>query len=135
MPRLRVKPPFGRSRVSSMVAGILMSVWLLAAVTAAAKDKDNKPAAQPYALIYGTVWNAHDFPAPGVKVKICRAGEKKPRWELVSNRRGEFIQRVPAAPADYRVWAEVKGHKGPAAETTLHIEFDERRDIGLHLTE
>ena len=110
-----------------------MCVSLLLAFTAAAKD--TKPAAQPYALIYGTVWNAHDFPAPGVKVKICRAGDKKPRWELLTNRRGEFIQRVPAESADYRVWAEVKGRKAPAAEATVHVDYDERRDIGLHLTE
>ena len=43
---------------------------------------------------------------------------------------------------DYVVWADLKGYKahngrklqaGP--EVTVHIENDERADIGLHLTE
>lgn len=131
MPSSRVNPPCVRS--PGIAAGIMIAVWLLAVIAAAARD--SKPAVQPYALIYGTVWSAHDFPVPGVKVKICRVGEKKPRWELLTNERGEFIQRLPAKPADYLVWAEVKGHKGPAAQKTVHVDFDERQDIGLHLTE
>src|ERR1700692_191954 len=53
-----------------------------------------KPAA--YALIFGTVWGPDDRPLYGVEVKIRRAGEEKVRWEVHSNRLGEFEQRVPA---------------------------------------
>jgi hypothetical protein len=73
-------------------------------------------------------------------VKIRRADDKKPRWELISDHNGEFAQRVPAGKADYLVWADLKGHKssdnkqlGVGTEVTVHIEFDERADIGLHL--
>jgi hypothetical protein len=90
---------------------------------------------KPYALIFGTVWAPDQRPAPGIRVKIQRAGEKKPRWELTSDARGEFAQRVPPEPAEYLVWAERKGSKEPAAETKVHIEADERVDVGLHLTE
>ena len=95
---------------------------------------------EPYALIFGTVWDPEGHPLYGVKVKVRRADEKKARWEIYSNHTGEFAQRVPAGKADYMVWAEVKGYKTPSGrklkagpETTAHIENDERCDVGLHL--
>lgn len=97
------------------------------------------PAAQTkedYALIFGTVWGPDGRPVHGVKVKIRRADEKKSRWELISDRRGEFAQRVPTGKADYVVWADVKTPKGKEkTQFTVHIENNERTDIGLHLTE
>jgi hypothetical protein len=96
---------------------------------------------KPYALIFGTVWDPDKRPAYGIKVKIRREGDKKARWELTSDHRGEFAQRVPAGKQDYVVWAEVKGVKTAdgkpleAEEVKVHIENDERTDIGVHLTE
>ena len=94
----------------------------------------------PYALIFGTVWDPDGRPLYAVKVKIRRAGEKKVRWELYSNHTGEFAQRVPVGPGDYVVWADVKGYKLPDGkrlkagdEVKVHIDSDERSDIGLHL--
>src|SRR5262245_38897233 len=83
---------------------------LLLVLSAAALAAENKP--KPYALIFGTVWGPDNRPASGVKVKIGRASEKKSKWELVSDRRGEFAQRVPPGPLDYRVWAEPVRLKG-----------------------
>jgi hypothetical protein len=67
-------------------------------------------------------------------------GRKKARWELYSNHTGEFAQRLPVGKADYIVWADVKGYKlpsgkklKPGAEVPVHIDSDERSDIGLHL--
>jgi len=95
----------------------------------------------PYALIFGTVWDPDNHPVYGVTVKIRRAHDKKPRWQLTSNHVGEFAQRVPASKADYVVGANLKGvktkdgHPLPLAqEVTVHVEYDERVDIGLHLT-
>ena len=107
--------------------------WVAAAVLLLATAAPAQP--KPYALIFGTVWDAGGNPVYGVKVKIRKADEKKARWELYSDHRGEFAQRVPAGAADYVVWAEPKGHKGHVAETRVHVENDERVDIGLHLTE
>ena len=105
----------------------------------AAARESGKP--KPYALIFGTVWGPDNLPLYAVKVKIRRADEKKGRWELYSDHHGEFAQRVPAGKADYVVWAETKGYKLPSGkhlqggtEVTVHIENDERSDIGLHLT-
>ena len=114
-------------------------VLLVAGATAAAGNRDqaSEKAKAPYALIFGTVYGPDNRPVYGVHVKIRRAQEKKARWEQYSNHEGEFAQRVPAGSADYVVWADLKGKKGQAkpAETKVHVDNDERVDIGLHLTE
>jgi hypothetical protein len=95
---------------------------------------------QPYALIFGTVWGPDDHPLYGVKVKIRRADQKKAHWELYSDHHGEFAQRVPPGPADYLVWADLKGYKSDSGkelhqdeEVKVHVDKDERQDLGLHL--
>jgi hypothetical protein len=95
---------------------------------------------QPYALIFGTVWGPDNHPVYGVRVKIRRADQKKAHWELYSDHNGKFAQRVPAGPADYTVWADVKGYKSASGkelhqdgEVKVHVDNDEREDLGLHL--
>ena len=95
---------------------------------------------KPYALIFGTVWGPDDRPLYGVKIRIRRENEKKPRWEIYSDHHGEFAQRVPAAKADYVIWADLKGYKSSSGvqlhqdqEVTVHVEYDEKVDTGLHL--
>ena len=101
-------------------------------------EESRKP--KPYALIFGTVWDPDGHALYAVKIKIRRADEKKTRWEVESNHTGEFAQRVPVGPGEYVIWADVKGykladgrrlHSGPAVQ--VHIEKDERSDVGLHL--
>ena len=100
-------------------------------VTALGAKSPHKP--EPYALLAGTVWSPAGQPVPGVTVKIRRVDDTKARWEMITNSRGEFIQRLPAGTADYVVWVEQKGHKGPVVQRDLHFSGDERQDIGLHL--
>ena len=89
-----------------------------------------------YALLFGTVWSADSRPVGGVMVKIRRAEDKKARWTLVSDAHGEFAQRVPPGKQDYVVWTEIKSKKDvKVVETKVHVENDERVDLGLHLTE
>jgi hypothetical protein len=93
-----------------------------------------KPPVKDYALIYGTVWTAEDRPAFGIPVTIRRAGDKKAKWELVSDSRGEFAQRVPPGTQDYVIQADIKLPKGqPRPEVTVHIDDNERQDVSLHL--
>ena len=80
-------------------------------------------------------------PSMASRVKIRRVPDKKPKWEVYSDHSGEFAQRVPAGQADYVVSADLKGVKmtdgSPlhlAEEVPVHVEYDERVDIGLHLT-
>lgn len=88
-----------------------------------------------YALIYGTMWDADQHPAAGVPITIRRASGKKASWELVSDSRGEFAQRVPAGGQDYIIQANIKMPKGqPRPEITVHIDDNERKDVSLHLS-
>jgi hypothetical protein len=104
------------------------------APSSAAEPKEDPR--KPYALIFGTVWGPDARPVQGVKIKVRRAQEKKARWEMYSDRRGEFAVRLPAGKQEYVVWADVKGPKDrPKPEVRVQIENDERADIGLHLTE
>ena len=117
---------------------------LLQGISAAHLDTQTKKE-KPYALIFGTVWSPDAHPVYGVRVKIRRAEDKKARWEMYSNHLGEFEQRVPAGKADYVVWADIKrpkkaksgtqGNHAEVPEVKVHIEYDERVDTGLHLTE
>ena len=92
-------------------------------------------AKKDYALIYGTVWGPDDHPVAGVPIKIRRSSDKKAKWQLVSDRHGEFAQRVPVGTQDYIVEADVKTAKGqPKPQTTAHIDNDERTDISIHLS-
>ena len=115
---------------------ILFALILIVPVLSHAGEDPRKP----YALIFGTVWGSNNRPVYGVRVKIRRADQKKSKWELYSNHQGEFAQRLPAGKADYIVWADLKGFKSmsgkelsPGEQVTVHIEGDERQDIGLHL--
>jgi hypothetical protein len=109
------------------------------AAHAASAPRKLKPT-DPYALIFGTVWGPDDRPAYGIKVKIRRAPDKKPSWELYSDHHGEFALRVAAGKNDYIVGADLKGVKTQdglpvhlVEEVPVHVEYDERIDIGLHL--
>jgi hypothetical protein len=113
---------------------------VLPVVHASPVPRDLKPT-DPYALIFGTVWGPDDHPVYGITVKIRRLPGKKAKWELQSDHHGEFAQRVAAGQADYVVWADLKGVKTSdgvplhlAQEVPVHVEYDERVDIGLHLT-
>lgn len=117
---------------------VLLSLLVAGALYAAPlKPPPQTPSAkQDYALIFGTVWGPDARPVAGVPIRIRRASEKKFRWELTSDRRGEFAQRVPVGAQDYVIQADTKTPKGtPKAETTVHIDGNERQDVGLRLTE
>ena len=115
------------------LAAVLLLLCASAAV-AAPSPAGEKKKEKPYALIFGTVFGPDSRGVAGVKVKIRRSDQKKAKWELHSDRRGEFAQRVPAGKADYVVWADLPGRKDqPRQEVTAHVENDERVDISLHL--
>ena len=109
---------------------------LLIAVAALAQQPAHQEKA--YALIFGTVYGPDDRPVYGARVQVRRADGKKIKGgdDLVSDHQGEFALRVPAEAADYVVRATAAaGKRKLAADTRLHIHFDERADISLHLTE
>ena len=113
-----------------------------AAAASTSNNNDKLKPTDPYALIFGTVWGPDDRPVYGIKVEIRRATGKKPHWQLYSDHSGEFAQRVPAGEADYVIWAEPKGVKTKDGrplhlkeQVTVHVEYDERVDMSLHLVD
>jgi len=92
------------------------------------------------AVIFGTVWGPDDRPVYGVTVKIRRARDKKPRWEVHSNHLGEFEQLIPAGKETYVLWADTRGvktpegrHLRPGQPVTVEVEDKERVNTGVHL--
>jgi hypothetical protein len=129
----------GGPRIRTGHTSALLTLLILIAPFAAAHSpsspQSSKSNKRDYALIYGTVWGPDDHPVAGIAIKIRRASDKKAKWELVSDRTGEFAQRVPAGQQDYVVEADIKMPKGqPKPQVTAHIDNDERQDISLHLT-
>jgi hypothetical protein len=127
-------------QIATVTASVLLSLGLsIFGLAAAGKDSvaQSAPAAKKdYALIYGTVWGPGDHPVAGVPIKIRRVGDKKPKWDLISDRNGEFALRVPVGAQDYVVEAEVKTPKGQAKpQATVHIDGNERKDVGIHLAQ
>jgi hypothetical protein len=142
---LLLDPP----RISCMILlGLVVSLSCQPSISQDSATLDEKKAEEkkpqhPYALIFGTVWGPEGAPRYGVTVKIRRGDDKNPskaRWQVSSDHHGEFAQRIPAGPADYVIWADLKGYKGPdskklrpSGETTVHVQNDERIDTGVHL--
>jgi len=117
-------------RAVLVLVGASLAVSLFPPVAA----QQGKP--KDYALIVGTVWGPDNRPVAGIPIKIRPATAKKAKWELTSNSRGEFAQRVPPGAQDYIIQADIKTPKGqPKPEITVKIADNERQDVGLHLTE
>jgi hypothetical protein len=111
---------------------LALTFTLAAAGNVAGQNLDPK---KPYALIFGTVFGPDDRPAAYVKIKIRRGDQKKAKWELMSDKRGEFAQRFPAGPAEYFVSTHADKKYGlENKEVRVQITSDERQDIALHLT-
>ena len=121
-----------------------LAVFLFSNPSYAGKGQNTE---KNYGLIFGTAYGPDDRPLYGAKVELHPLGKKNPHWELLSDHRGEFAQRVPPGPADYVVLAtaevvlvengapQTHKKKKLKAESKVHIELEERKDISLHLKE
>lgn len=129
-------------RLHLRVSGFLLVLLLLPSFNLQESlHAAQRPNDKPYALIAGTVWGPDDRPVYGVLVKIRRAKDKKPKWELYSDHHGEFALRVPPGESDYILTADLKHFKSADGQplhllqdVTVHVYNDEREDTGLHLT-
>jgi hypothetical protein len=132
--RLTIFHPDGRAVFAVCAALVLVCAALVAPLPLTAAQQQEK--SKDYALIFGTVWGPDSRPVAGIPLKIRRAIDKKAKWELVSNSRGEFAQRVPPGAQDYIIQADIKTPKGqPKPEIIVKIVDNERQDVSLHLTE
>lgn len=126
-------------------AGIAAVISLALFASSALALKGPKKEQKPSGLIFGTVYGPDDRPVYGVKIQIHPVGKKKPNWELMSDHRGEFAQRVPLDPAGYEVSGEAEivpivdgkpqhSHKKRVRDVAkVHVEKDVEQDISLHL--
>jgi hypothetical protein len=137
-----------RRAVNTVLMRGLLVLLALAQLSALDEKKhaDKKKPEKTYGLIFGTAYGPDDRPLYGVKVTIHPEGKKHPHWELFSDHRGEFAQRVPTAAADYLITGEAEyaalGKDGKPSkkkklrgETRVHMEGEIRQDVGLHLAE
>ena len=126
-------------------AGIAAAISILLFASSAFAVRGQKKEPKPIGLIFGTVYGPDDRPVYGVKIRIHPVGKKKPRWELISDHRGEFAQRVPVNPSDYEVTGEaeiaplVNGKpqlsrkKRVKDKTRVHVMKDVEEVVSLHL--
>jgi hypothetical protein len=124
-----------RARYASTLLSLLLSAAPFVIARNASAAQSSNPSKNDYALIYGTVWGPDNHSVAGIPIKIRRATDKKPKWELTSDRNGEFAQRVPAGGQDYIIEADIKVPKGqPKPQVKTHIDDNERQDVSIHLT-
>lgn len=80
----------------------------------------------PAFLILGTVFNEKDYAFPGVEVKIRRKGEKKFRYDLYTNSRGEFAVRVLDG-IEYEVVVHQKKYRDQTQEVLANMADVQKR--------
>jgi hypothetical protein len=69
-----------------------------------------KKQVEHYAVVAGTVFRDSGFSLPGATVTLAPKDDPKAKkLQAISDARGEFAFRVPAAPATYVVRASLKG--------------------------
>ncbi len=91
------------------------------------KESSNKQhKSLPAFLILGTVFNEGGYAFPGVEVKVRPKGEKKFRYDLYTNSRGEFAVRVPDG-IEYEVVVRQKKYKEQSQEIAARMEEVQKR--------
>lgn len=131
------------SRPAVVLAAMVLGLLISCAFAAQGSSKQHKP----FGLIFGTAYGPDQQPMYGARVKIHPVGKKHPSWDLISDHRGEFAQRVPAGPSDYVITGEAEiapvidgkpqlsRKKRVKALRTVHVQSNEEQDISLHLRE
>jgi len=115
-------PRFGQLLMRRSFRVLLPIVLVLAAVSSQPGVlAASKPKGKPYALIAGTVWGPDDHPVYGVTVKIRRAKDKKPKWQVYSDHLGEFAQ-VPMQSSTHHAGAPPRRTPPAPAPTTTRTE-------------
>lgn len=120
------------ARIGWLAAGV---AWLGCLLTVQAAEK-TRPQAAPGAMIAGTVFRESGLSLAGAEVSVVPASEEKGKrrvrpLKVVSDARGEFVVRLPAGPARYRVAASARGYQ--TAEQTVEIQGEERVDLSIVL--
>ena len=81
--------------------------WAGVSTVGAAQEKKKR---LPEVVITGTIFTESGFSLAGATIRVNRTGERKARWEAMSDRRGEFGVRVPQG-TEYEVRVKAKGYE------------------------
>jgi len=100
------------------------------AATSPGSSSKSKKKPIPSFLILGTVFDEKALSLPGVQVRIRQADEKKFRWEVYTNSRGEFAVRVPPG-YEYEVLVHLKNYQGQSQSVDSKVDVQQRLSIKL----
>ena len=119
-------------------SGISLICLLIAAIPLAAAGK-KKAVPEAYSLVAGTVFREPGFALPQAEITLIPNPEqdglpvKVKKISTVSDARGEFVFRVPAASMRYTVRVTARGYHGE--EKTVNVQGEERADVTFQLHE
>ncbi|MGE5569830.1 MAG: carboxypeptidase-like regulatory domain-containing protein [Rhodospirillales bacterium] len=102
---------------------------MAALLKAAGEDKSKSEA---YAVVSGTVFRDNGMSFPGVEVTLEAAAESKvarkfKKMRASTSPRGEFVFRLPAEPAQYRLIVRAPGYE--TQEKPVVISGEDRIDV------
>jgi hypothetical protein len=88
-------------------------------------------AADPYALLAGTVFRENGLAFPGASIQLSprEITKKRKPVKVLSSPRGEFAVRVPPGPAEYLISVEFDGYQ--RAEKSVKLVGEERIDVSF----
>ena len=109
---------------------LLVTALALGSALVEAENQARKSKHQPYALVFGTVFDQDGRLVRGAKVDV-RAREGKGHWESQTDIQGEFAVRLPVGRGVYIVEARAPGFEPDRKE--VEFSADERVDVVLHL--
>jgi hypothetical protein len=81
-------------------------------------------------VIFTTVFTDKGFALFGARVHVRREGDKKFKWEAVSDHQGELAIRVPQG-AEYEVTVEARGFKTETRK--IDTREDNRADLTIRM--
>lgn len=124
------------TRTGSKIVALALALSGACTFAVAEKKDKGQKASTPYALIAGTVYRPPGFALPGAKVSVEPEqaesnGSKLKKVETVTDARGEWVARVPAVPAKWRVDVKVNGYR--IEQRSVSIEGEQRVDTSIVL--
>ena len=119
-----------RTRAQGGCRQLALLLLLAALLCGIGSAKKTQPAA--HALVAGTVFHKSGHSLYGAKVIVFNEAQPKKKLRGVSDRRGEFVVRVPAGEAHYVVQVSAKGFE--SAEKKVQIYGMEKVNVNFMLS-
>lgn len=118
--------------ISRPIVAALLLLGLFGGVPAAEARDDRAP----YAVVAGTVFRESGMSLPGAEVELSAASQtvkshKRKTAKLITDARGEFAFRVPAASGEYKLIVRAAGYQ--VQEKPVSVTGEERLDVFFRL--